>query len=44
MRTLITGGAGFLGAHLVERLRGDGLDPVIARKAGHDLTSPDEYR
>jgi GDP-L-fucose synthase len=42
VRVLITGGAGFLGTHLVERLRGEGLDPVIARKAGHDLTSPDQ--
>jgi GDP-L-fucose synthase len=42
VRTLITGGAGFLGGHLVERLRGEGLDPVIARKAGHDLTSSDQ--
>jgi GDP-L-fucose synthase len=42
VRTLITGGTGFLGAHLVERLRGEGLDPVIARKAGHDLTRPDQ--
>jgi GDP-L-fucose synthase len=42
VRTLITGGAGFLGGHLVERLRGEGLDPVVARKAAHDLTHPNQ--
>src|SRR5438552_3826887 len=42
MRVLVTGGAGFLGSHLVERLRAGGLDPVIARRADHDLTVADD--
>jgi GDP-L-fucose synthase len=37
-RTLVTGGGGFLGSHLVERLRADGLDPFVARRADYDLT------
>jgi GDP-L-fucose synthase len=37
-RTLVTGGGGFLGSHLVERLREDGLDPFVARRADYDLT------
>ena len=39
MRVLVTGGSGFLGSHVVERLRADGLDPVVSRSAEHDLTS-----
>jgi GDP-L-fucose synthase len=42
VRVLLSGGAGFLGSHLVERLQGEGLDPVIARSAEHDLTKPDD--
>jgi GDP-L-fucose synthase len=38
MRTLVTGGGGFLGSHLVERLRGAGEDPFVARRADYDLT------
>jgi GDP-L-fucose synthase len=38
MRTLVTGGAGFLGFHLVERLRAEGRDPFVARRADYDLT------
>jgi GDP-L-fucose synthase len=38
MRVLVTGGGGFLGSHLVERLRADGADPFIARKSEYDLT------
>lgn len=37
MRTLVTGGAGFLGSRLVERLRAAGLDPFVPRRADHDL-------
>ncbi|HUJ92861.1 MAG TPA: GDP-L-fucose synthase, partial [Gaiellaceae bacterium] len=38
MRVLVTGGAGFLGSHLVERLRADGLDPFVPRSDDYDLT------
>ena len=41
MRVLVTGGGGFLGSHLVERLERDGHDVVVARRADHDLTSMD---
>jgi GDP-L-fucose synthase len=39
VRTLVTGGGGFLGSHLVERLEREGHDVVVARRADHDLTS-----
>jgi GDP-L-fucose synthase len=39
---LVTGGGGFVGSHLVERLRGDGLDPFVARRADYDLTVWDD--
>ena len=39
MRTLVTGGGGFLGTHLVERLEGSGHDVVVARRADYDLTA-----
>jgi GDP-L-fucose synthase len=39
MRVLVTGGGGFLGSHLVERLRDEGLDPFVARRRDYDLTS-----
>jgi GDP-L-fucose synthase len=38
-RILVTGGGGFLGSHLVERLEADGHDVHIARRADYDLTS-----
>jgi GDP-L-fucose synthase len=38
VRVLVTGGGGFLGSHLVERLREDGLDPFVARRRDYDLT------
>jgi GDP-L-fucose synthase len=38
-RVLVTGGGGFLGSHLVERLIADGHDVVVARSADYDLTS-----
>jgi GDP-L-fucose synthase len=44
MRILVTGGGGFLGSHLVERLRGDGHEVVAARRRDYDLTSPDDTR
>src|SRR4029453_5205309 len=42
VRVLVTGGGGFLGSHLVERLEGDDYDVVVARSAAYDLTSMDE--
>ena len=39
MRTLVTGGGGFLGSHLVQRLERDAHDVVVARSADYDLTS-----
>ena len=37
-RVLVTGGGGFLGSHVVDRLRAEGLDPFVARQADYDLT------
>ncbi len=42
MRTLVTGGGGFLGSHLVERLEAEGHDVFTARSADYDLTSMDD--
>ena len=42
MRALVTGGGGFLGSHLVERLRSEDHDVFVARRAGYDLTSADD--
>jgi GDP-L-fucose synthase len=42
MRVLVTGGGGFLGSHLVERLENDGHNVVAARQADYDLTSMDD--
>jgi GDP-L-fucose synthase len=42
VRTLVTGGAGFLGFHVVERLRAQGIEPVVPRRAQHDLTVRDD--
>jgi GDP-L-fucose synthase len=45
MRILVTGGGGFLGSHLVERLEKDGHDVMAARRDDYDLTSmPDAAR
>ena len=38
MRVLVTGGAGFLGSHLVERFRADGVEPFVPRRSDYDLT------
>ncbi len=37
-RVLVTGGGGFVGSHLVERLEADGHDVVAARRRDYDLT------
>jgi len=42
MRALVTGGGGFLGSHLVERLERDGHDVVAARRADYDLTRAED--
>jgi GDP-L-fucose synthase len=41
-RVLVTGGGGFLGSHLVERLEARGDEVVAARRRDHDLTLPDD--
>jgi GDP-L-fucose synthase len=38
VKTLVTGGAGFLGSHLVERLEAEGHDVFAARQRDYDLT------
>jgi len=38
VRIVVTGGGGFLGSQLVERLRDRGEDPFAARRADFDLT------
>ena len=42
MNVLVTGGGGFLGSHLVERLQAEGLDPFVARRRDYDLTLPED--
>ena len=39
MNVLVTGGGGFLGSHLVERLERDGHNVFAARRRDYDLTS-----
>jgi GDP-L-fucose synthase len=41
-RVLVTGGGGFVGSHLVERLREQGLDPFVARRRDYDITRWDD--
>ena len=41
-RTLVTGGGGFVGSHLVERLEAAGHDVVVARRRDYDLTRWDD--
>jgi GDP-L-fucose synthase len=42
MRISVTGGGGFLGSHLAERLEHEGHDVFVARGADYDLTSMDD--
>jgi GDP-L-fucose synthase len=39
MRVVVTGGGGFLGSRLVERLEREGHDVTVARRSDFDLTS-----
>jgi GDP-L-fucose synthase len=39
VRILVTGGGGFLGSHIVERLQAAGHDPFVARRRDYDLTA-----
>jgi GDP-L-fucose synthase len=41
VRALVTGGGGFVGSRLVERLQGDGHEVFVARRRDYDLTSMD---
>jgi GDP-L-fucose synthase len=41
-RVLVTGGGGFLGSHLVERLEAEGHDVFVARRRDYDLTRFDD--
>ena len=42
MTTVVTGGAGFLGSHLVELLEADGQSVHVVRKRDCDLTDPQD--
>ena len=45
MRAVVTGGAGFLGSHLVEKLEADGHEVFVPRRRDYDLTlAPDVAR
>ena len=41
MRALVTGGGGFVGSRLVERLESEGHDVFVARRRDYDLTDQD---
>jgi GDP-L-fucose synthase len=41
-RIVVTGGGGFLGGHVVERLRAGGEDPLVVRRRDYDLTRWDD--
>jgi GDP-L-fucose synthase len=42
VRALVTGGGGFVGSRLVERLQADGHEVFAARRRDYDLTSMDD--
>ena len=37
-RVVVTGGAGFIGSHIVQALRAEGCEPFIVRSGDYDLT------
>jgi GDP-L-fucose synthase len=41
-KILVTGGGGFVGSHLVERLQDQGHEPFVARRRDYDLTRWDD--
>jgi GDP-L-fucose synthase len=43
-RVMVTGGAGFLGRHVVANLEERGAKPTVIRSADYDLTTPDRVR
>ena len=43
-RVVVTGGAGFLGSFVVEKLRAQGCEPFVARSADYDLVDRDGVR
>ena len=44
MKTLVTGGGGFVGSHLAERLEAEGHDVFIARRRDYDLTTMEDTK
>ena len=42
MKALVTGGSGFLGSHLVERLKTAEHEVIVPRRANYDLTQEDD--
>jgi GDP-L-fucose synthase len=42
VNVLVTGGGGFLGSYVVERLRAEGIEPFVARRRDYDLTRWDD--
>jgi GDP-L-fucose synthase len=44
VRILVTGGTGFLGSHLVDRLRAEGHEPIVATHSDYELTRAEDVR
>jgi GDP-L-fucose synthase len=44
LRVLVTGGGGFVGSHLVERLEADGQEVFVGRRRDYDLTSMEDTK